>query len=368
MKHRVVVMFGGRSTEHEVSCLTAAGVIASLDPSKYELFAVGISHSGTWHRYDPAVVAQLSIDGTVMPEVDRSQPQAIFVPTSDGIQLATVDGASLFDLTPVDVVFPLLHGPYGEDGTLQGQLEMLGLRYVGSGVCASALSMDKHTMKMVFESAGIPIGPYVVINPAQWNSDRQGCLDEVAKLTLPVFVKPARGGSSVGISKVNDLVELAAAIDLAAQYDPKVIIEQGIMGAREIECAVLGSHDGGQPRTSLVGEIAMVDQDAFYDYEAKYRPDNQVQLSIPADVSDKVLQRVQQLAARCFETVGCEGLARVDTFVTPDEDVIVNEINTMPGFTRYSMFPSLWEATGMAYPQLLDELISLALNRPTDLR
>ena len=279
---------------------------------------------------------------------------------------ATCPGA----LHEVDVVFPLLHGPYGEDGTLQGVLELADVRYVGSGVLASAAGMDKHYMKVIFAGAGLPVGPYRVITDAAWRHDRERALDLVGGLEPPLFVKPCRAGSSVGISKVTDEAELGPAIEKARSHDLKVIVESGIDG-REIECGVLQGRDGEPTRTSEVGEI-VVDPGhghEFYDFEAKYLDESgAVHLSCPADVSTEVSDTVRRYAAAAFDALGCEGLARVDCFVTGDGEVFVNEINTMPGFTPHSMYPRMWQATGVEYPELIDELVQLALSRPLGLR
>jgi D-alanine-D-alanine ligase len=271
------------------------------------------------------------------------------------------------ELGQVDVVFPLLHGPFGEDGTLQGFLEMSDVRYVGSGVLASAAGMDKHYMKVVFSGHGIPIGPYAVITDRAWRADRAVAMASCDGLGYPVFVKPARAGSSMGITKVEQRADLEAAIEAAREHDPKVLVEAGIVG-REIECAVLEGHGTDAPRTSQVGEIAVHDNHAFYDFEAKYLAEADVDLSCPADVPAEIAAEVRRLAAAAFESLGCEGLARVDCFYTDDGRVLVNEINTMPGFTPTSMYPRMWAATGLAYPALIDELLELALERRTGLR
>jgi D-alanine-D-alanine ligase len=272
-------------------------------------------------------------------------------------------------LADVDVVFPLLHGPYGEDGTVQGLLELADARYVGSGVLASAVGMDKHFMKMVFAGQGLPIGPYAVIKPGDWDNRRDVVVRTIEPLGLPLFVKPARAGSSLGVSRVDSMDELPAAVEEARKHDPKVIVEAAIIG-REIECAVLGGRGGARPRASLPGEIVVTDEtkNGFYDYEAKYFDEASVQLTCPADLPGHVIKEVQEIAVRTFEAVGAEGLSRVDVFVTPDDQVVVNEINTMPGFTPFSMYPRMWDASGVSYPELIDELIQLALERPTGLR
>jgi D-alanine-D-alanine ligase len=271
-------------------------------------------------------------------------------------------------LGEVDVVFPLLHGPFGEDGTLQGLLELADVRYVGAGVLASAVGMDKHMMKLVLAGHGLPVGPFRVVLPGELDRDPQGVAARIAELGLPLFVKPARAGSSLGISRVTAAADVPAAIRAAAEHDPKVIVEAAIVG-REIECGVLGGHDGERARASLPGEILVTDsRHAFYDFEAKYLDEAGVTLACPADLPEGVVEAVRDVAVRTFEAVGCEGLARVDVFVTPDSGVVVNEINTMPGFTPYSMYPRMWEASGVSYVDLVDELLRLALARPTGLR
>jgi D-alanine-D-alanine ligase len=271
-------------------------------------------------------------------------------------------------LAGVDVVLPLLHGPFGEDGTVQGLLELAAVPYVGSGVLASAAGMDKQYMKALIAAAGLPIGPYTVITPRLWRTDRAAALDQVASLQWPVFVKPCRAGSSIGITRVDDPADLEAAIAEAQRHDPKVIVEAGIVG-REIECAVLGGRADDPPRTTLPGEIVVTDTThGFYDYEAKYFDADGVDLLWPADLPQEAVERVRELAAQTFDALGCEGLARVDFFYTPTGDVVVNEINTMPGFTPFSMYPMLWQREGLEYRDLITELLELALERPTGLR
>jgi D-alanine-D-alanine ligase len=271
------------------------------------------------------------------------------------------------ELGDVDVVFPLLHGPFGEDGTIQGFFELTDVRYVGSGVFASAAGMDKHYMKVLFAGHGLPVGPYAVITDRAWRTDPAAAMDACEGLSYPLFVKPARAGSSMGITKVEQRADLEAAIETAREHDPKVIVEAGITG-REIECAVLEGHGTDAPRTSEVGEVAVRANHAFYDFEAKYLAEADVDLTCPADVPQAVSDEVRRLAGAAFEALGCEGLARVDCFWTEDGRVLINEINTMPGFTPHSMYPRMWAATGLDYPQLIDELISLALERRTGLR
>ena len=370
-KHRprVAIVFGGRSSEHAVSCSTAASVLRSINRDKYDVLPIGIAKDGHWVLVadDPEPLRLLP--GRT-PEIGRDGA-SVLVPLSTGDRSLTVlePGQPPRALGDVDVVFPLLHGPFGEDGTLQGLLDLADVRYVGSGVTASAVMMDKAMMKIVFEAAGLKVGPYVVITDREWRRDAEAALARVEGLGFPVFVKPARAGSSMGITKVSDPQDLEAAIEAARQHDPKVVVEAMIVG-REIECAVLQGRDHQPPRTSEVGEIE-VDRDGghdFYDFEAKYLEEQGVTLSCPAKVPDDIAAEVRRLAAAAFEALGCEGLARVDCFYTDSGEVVVNEINTMPGFTPHSMYPQMWAASGLSYPELIDELIQLALARPTGLR
>jgi D-alanine-D-alanine ligase len=266
------------------------------------------------------------------------------------------------------VVFPLLHGPFGEDGTLQGLLELADVRYVGSGVLASAAGMDKHVMKLLLAAQGIPVADHVLVTARHWERDPESVRADVEELGYPVFVKPARAGSSLGITRVKGPADLDAAVEAARRHDPRVVVEAEVEG-REIECAVLESIDGGAPATSLPGEIQVGSAHEFYDFEAKYLDGEEgARLVCPADLPDAVVHRVRDLAARTFEALGCEGLARVDFFVRHDGEVLVNEINTMPGFTPSSMYPLMWQATGLDYPSLVDRLVQLALRRGTGLR
>jgi D-alanine-D-alanine ligase len=292
----------------------------------------------------------------------------VLVPTStdDRSLLVLHPGEVPATLGDVDVVLPLLHGPFGEDGTLQGLLELGDVPYVGSGVLASAASMDKHYMKVLLAGHGLPVGPYAVIAPREWTSDPDAAMERLEPLGYPLFVKPARAGSSMGITKVDEQSGLRAAIEEARRHDPKVVVEAAVVG-RELECGVLQDLDG-TPRASEVGEIEVLSGHAFYDFEAKYLDSEHVRLSCPADVPPEVRARVQDVAVRAFDVMGCEGLARVDVFLTADGQVVVNEINTLPGFTPHSMYPRMWAASGVDYPALVDRLLQLALNRPTGLR
>ena len=365
------MLFGGRSSEHAVSCVTAAGVLEAIDRSKYEVVPVGIAKNGQWSlvSLDPS---QWSLRSTVLPEVPVSPESVVLATASDGGAaqelVATATERMPRSLGAVDVVLPLLHGPFGEDGTLQGMLEMADIRYVGAGVLASAVGMDKHYMKVVFASAGLSVGPYEVLTDREWSRNRSGCLERAGKLEFPVFVKPARAGSSMGISRAASPAELEAAVETARQFDPKVIVEAGITG-REIEVAVLQGRGLDEPRTSLPGEVAVQPgEHEWYDFEAKYVDGAAAELSCPADLPPDVTDRVRALAAHAFDALGTEGLARVDFFYTPAGELIINEINTMPGFTPISMYPQMWAKSGLTYTELIDELIELALERKTGLR
>jgi len=367
-KPRVAVLFGGRSSEHAVSCVTAAGVLGAINKDKYEVIPIGIAKTGQW-VLAPAETAQWSLSATSLPEVVPS-PQTVTLAEIGGEHQLIVASPNQVpqELGAVDVVFPLLHGPFGEDGTIQGLLELSDTRYVGAGVLASAVGMDKHYMKVVFEAAGLRVGPYVVVTDRQWLKDPESVRKQVDRLGFPVFVKPARAGSSMGISKVDSLEELDAAIEEARRHDLKLVIEAGIVG-REIECAVLEGRGTDAPRTSMPGEISVSGgTHEFYDFNAKYVEDDAAALSCPADIPADAIARVRELAAAAFDAVGAEGLSRVDFFYTPDGELIINEINTMPGFTPKSMYPQMWAASGLDYADLIDELIYLALNRKTGLR
>jgi D-alanine-D-alanine ligase len=366
-KIRVAVVFGGRSSEHAISCVTAAGVLRAIDRDGYDVVPIGVTHTGRWllAADDPG---RWELSAGVLPEVKDGDGPGVIAPVEVGdARLQVLEPGDVpRPLAEVDVVFPLLHGPFGEDGTLQGLLELTDVRYVGSGVLASAASMDKHAMKVMLKGAGLPVGEHVVVLPKDWERHPQRVRDDVEELGWPVFVKPARAGSSMGVTKVNGPEELDAAIEAARRHDPKLVIEAMIEG-REIECAVLESPEG-DPVTSLPGEVELLSGHDFYDFEAKYLDQDAVRLTCPADLPQEVTQRVRDLSVRTFEAMGCEGLARVDFFVRPDGSVLVNEINTMPGFTPFSMYPRMWAATGLSYPELVDRLLKLALARPTGLR
>jgi D-alanine-D-alanine ligase len=364
---RVAVVFGGRSTEHAVSCVSAGSVLAAIDRDRYDVVPVGISREGRWVLAgdDPE---KLAITGGELPEVPSEGAAVVLSgdPTHRGLAVQEA-GQVPRELGEVDVVLPLLHGPYGEDGTIQGLLELAGVPYVGSGVFASAAAMDKGHMKTLLQGAGLPVGPYAVVTPRAWATDKAAVRETVAALGYPVFVKPARAGSSVGITKVHAPDELDDAVEVAREHDPRVVVE-AMLDGREIECGVLEGLHGGPPDASIPGEVVVGGDHEFYDFAAKYLPDEGTDLVIPADLPDAVVAEVQALAKQAFEALSCEGLARVDFFVARDGRVVVNEVNTMPGFTPVSMFPLLWAATGIDYPALVDRLVQTALARPTGLR
>jgi D-alanine-D-alanine ligase len=360
-KQRVAVVFGGRSTEHGVSCVSAGSVLAAIDRDRYDVVPVGISREGRWvlAADEPE---KLAITGGELPGVEESGAAVVLAgdPTHRGL-LVQEPGSVPQELGEVDVVLPLLHGPYGEDGTVQGLLELAGVPYVGSGVFASAAAMDKGHMKTLLQGAGLPVGPYAVVTARAWGSDKAAVRESVASLGFPVFVKPARAGSSVGITKVHGPGELDDAVEEARRHDLRVVVEAGVEG-REIECGVLEGRDGAAPEASLPGEIVVGGGHEFYDFAAKYLPDEGTDLVVPADLPDDVVRQVQDLSVRAFEALACEGLARVDFFLTPT-GLVVNEVNTMPGFTPVSMFPLMWRASGLDYPALVERLVETALAR-----
>jgi D-alanine-D-alanine ligase len=367
-KPRVAVVFGGRSSEHGISCATAGSVLQAIDRDAYDVVPVGIATDGRWvlESGDPERLRIESADK--LPSVDGTGASIALSQHVGSTDLVVTEPSQPpRTLGEVDVVFPLLHGPWGEDGTIQGMFEMAGVRYVGAGVLASAVSMDKAYMKIVLRDAGLPVLPGITITVREWATNPQGCLERADELGYPLFVKPARGGSSIGISKAHDASELEACLEEAHRHDPKALLEVSAEGAREVECGVLQAPDGA-PETSLPAEIRITGDHEFYDFAAKYLPEEATELDVPADLPDDVTTRLRDLAARTFEAVGCEGLARVDFFVMPDQSLVVNEINTMPGFTPLSMFPRMWAATGVDYPELVDRLIQLALARDTGLR
>jgi D-alanine-D-alanine ligase len=343
-KLRVGVIYGGRSGEHEVSVASAASIFKHLDPGKYEAVPIRIEKSGRWALGDKTPQALSAGD-----VIRQQQTQA----------LQPVEPSAAVTATGVDVVFPVLHGPYGEDGTVQGLLELANVPYVGAGVLGSAAGMDKGVMKTLFLAAGLPVGPYVTVLARRWANDAAGLAAMVeTSLGYPVFVKPANLGSSVGISKARTRPELDAAMALALQFDRKIVIEAAVPDAREIECAVLGNDE---PEASVPGEV--IPSKEFYDYEAKYLGGGSREV-IPAELTPAQAAEVQRLAIKAFQAVDCAGMARVDFLMSRgSSELYLNELNTIPGFTANSMYPKMWEASGLSYPALLDRLIALALER-----
>jgi D-alanine-D-alanine ligase len=323
----------------------------ALDPERFEAVPIGIDRQGGWHRLvePPALVA----GSGALPAVDDRSGSAVELDTTGDAALVAADGSR----EPVDVVFPILHGPFGEDGTVQGMLELAGIPYIGAGVLASAVGMDKAVQKVVFAAAGLPVVDHVVVHERDWQDDPDGVEARAAYLGFPVFAKPAALGSSVGITKVKEPAGLGPALDEAFRHGPKAVLERSMEGAREIECGVLGNED---PVASVAGEIEP--QGEFYDYEAKYL-DHSTRLLIPADLPEGMLEEVQRQAVAAFRAIDCEGMARVDFFFRDPDELVLNEINTIPGFTQVSMYPKLWEASGVSYPELVDRLVSLAIER-----
>jgi len=361
-KIRVALFFGGRSSEHGISCATAGGVLGAIDRTKYEVVPIGITPEGilTLQPDDPTGLTLAA----ELPVV-RDNGTRVFLPESAATREFTVqDADGVRSLGEIDIAFPILHGPFGEDGTIQGLFELVGLPYVGNGVLASALGMDKHFTKTVLAGAGIEVAPWVTVTRARLAQDAgvdRPWRRRIEALGLPVFVKPARAGSSVGVTKVKEWDALDAALDLAFAEDHTVLVEQAIVG-REVECAVLQGRDGSAPRVSVAGEIVLTTRE-FYDFDAKYHDAPGVELVCPTVLPDGALDEMQRIAARAFEAIGGAGLARVDFFFT-GEGFVLNEINTMPGFTPISMFPACWLATGIEYPELIDELIQIGLTTP----
>jgi D-alanine-D-alanine ligase len=353
---RVLLLFGGRSSEHEVSCLSARSVLAAVDRDRYEVFPVGITREGRWTLTDGDIVTR---PGRPMPEVDDAGPTVALVGSRRGpllVELDEADGSSRV-VSEIDVAFPVLHGPYGEDGTVQGLLTTVGVPFVGADVTASSIGIDKAAMKAAFAAIGLPQGDYATVHRGRWAEAPDTVADDLeADLAYPWFVKPARQGSSIGISKVSSRSDLAAALDEAYRYDLVAVVEQGFDAPRELEVGVLGDRD---LEVTAPGEIRPSHE--FYDFEAKYLDDSE--LVIPADVAPDVAARIDDLARQAYRAIGCRGMARVDFFLTGDgQRLVVNEINTIPGFTPNSMFPRLWDAEGLAYPALVDRLLELALD------
>ncbi len=360
---RVLVLFGGRSTEHSVSCISAGGILAALDPERFDVLAVGITRDGQW-VLPGGSPDRWRLHGRELPEVTDGEPVTLLTDPSRG-ELVSLEPGRVGEVVGggrLDVVVPVLHGPGGEDGEIQGLLETVGLPYVGAGVCASAASMDKAVTKALLRDAGLPVGDAVVL--PRGRATLTGA--ERARLGLPVFVKPARAGSSLGISRVTAWSELDAAILRARESDPKVLVEAGVRG-REIECGVLQFPDG-RVSASVPAEIRVTGGAAgWYDFDTKYL-DDACELDVPAKLDDAVADAVRELAVRVFSVMDVEGLARVDFFLTPDGGLVVNELNTMPGFTTTSLYPRMWATSGLEAPALCATMIETALARGTGVR
>ena len=370
-KKRIVVLYGGKADEHPISCISTAGVLKAMDAERFEPIPVGITKSGQWivNGEDPR---GWDLSGDALPEVKVTpQSRPVLLDVSRGCDGFLVGGDTVESLGHIDAVLPVLHGPYGEDGTIQGLLEMMNVPYVGCGVLASAACMDKHYTKVLLNAAGIATAPGITLDARSFDasdgfaSDAAAIMAEVeaAGLRYPLFVKPSRAGSSFGVTKVEregDAAELAAAVFEASHHDWRVLIEQGI-DAREIECAVLCAKPGDEPKASWPGEIVLDRRedggDQFYDFDSKYMDSSASHVEVPANLPEETLQRVRETAIKAFKAVDGMGLSRVDSFVTADGAIMINEINTMPGFTPISMYPKAWEATGLSYTDLITTLI-----------
>ena len=348
MKKRVAIICGGKSSEHEISCTSAGGVLSAIDRSAFEPVLIVISKSGKW-----LLLPQdhpLSINGTTLPTIPETGTAVTL-----GMDGFSADGANL----NIDIAFPVLHGPYGEDGTIQGLFEMADIPYVGSGVLASAVAMDKSFAKPIFASHGIKVAAGFVVRATDWQKDKAAIQSAADQLGYPVFVKPARGGSSRGTTKVKSAADFGAALDEAHRFDPKALVEQEIRGL-EIECAVLEIN--GEAKASLVGQIKIDSKYEFYDFQAKYL-DGATTIELPAPIDQKIADEIRAKAVQAFVALGCSGLARLDFFLTPNNEIIINELNTMPGFTATSVFPKMWAATGVTYSQTVTHLLHAALTR-----
>jgi D-alanine-D-alanine ligase len=356
-KTKVIILCGGRSAEHEVSLLSARNVLGALDRKRFEPIVIGIDRAGRWHRESERTLAAATGDPRALA-LDAAAPT---VGIEEGLTAATTPGGALAGSPGDDVVvFPILHGTYGEDGTVQGLLELAGAAYVGAGVLGSAIGMDKDVSKRLLRDAGIPIVDFEVVTAAAFARDPAGALAPTAALGTPMFVKPANAGSSVGVAKVAHPADLAAAVRAALAFDRKVLVERAV-SAREIECAVLGNDE---PQASIPGEILVHHKDGFYSYDAKYVDADGASWKIPADLPAPVIARVQQLAVETFLALELSGMARVDFFLARDSGALyINEVNTIPGFTSVSMYPKMWEASGVSQTELINRLVDLAIER-----
>jgi D-alanine-D-alanine ligase len=345
-KINVGILFGGKSAEHEVSLQSAKNIFSAIDKEKYAPILIGIDKSGVWHLHDEATFLLNESDPKYI-KLSESKSTTALVPASNG----TLSNASIPSL---DVVFPILHGPFGEDGTVQGLLKLAHIPFVGASVLGSAIGMDKDVMKRLLRDARIPIGKFIALK----SEEKIPSYEDIKKnIGIPCFIKPANLGSSVGVSKVHDEKEYSESIKNAFLYDSKILIEEYIKG-RELECAVLGNEN---PEASIVGEIIPLHE--FYSYEAKYIDSEGARVEIPAKIPDEIMKKIQSIAIETFKVLSCEGLGRVDIFLTDKNEIIVNEINTIPGFTKISMYPKLWKASGISYAELIDRLITLAIER-----
>lgn len=351
-KINVGILFGGKSAEHEVSLQSAKNVLDAIDKEKYDVTLIGIDKTGRWYLNDQSQFLLNSHDPKFIA-LEKTDKEVVLLPGDEGQQLLCISDHKAS--SKIDVVFPILHGPYGEDGTVQGLLKLANIPFVGPGVLGSAVGMDKDVAKRLLRDAGIPIAKFMVAY--KWDQDSLNFNEVVQNLGLPLFVKPANAGSSVGVSKVKNEEQFNKALDEAFAFDTKILIEECIVG-REVECAVLGNE---QPIASSVGEV--VAQKDFYSYEAKYIDENGALLEIPAKLPPEAVSLIQEQAIKAFKVLCCEGLARVDFFLTKDNIAVINEINTIPGFTKISMYPKLWEISGISYKELIDKLIQLALAR-----
>ena len=381
-KIRVAVIFGGQGPEHSVSCLGAGNTLGAIDRDRYEVIPIGITTDGTWVPV-PDRPERLALTGGELPSVESAAAESATEEPTTGMAAREPAGAELEAprpgqipavLSDVDVVLPIIHGPFGEDGSLQGLLEMAGVKYVGAGVLASAVGIDKEYMKLIFAGRGLPVVRHVVVRERDWplpgtgeaTPESKRVLDAIAELGWPLFVKPARGGSSIGTSKASDMGQLHESIELARQFDRKVLVEAAVDGV-EIEVSVLEGIAGGPPDTSLPGQMMIEGEDEFYDFGTKYL-DPEDRMAIPAPIPAAAAEEIRRLAAEAFEAVSCEGLARVDFFYTADGKILINEINTLPGMTPTSYFQKLWEASGLPFDQLLDRVIQTALAKRPGLR
>ncbi|HEX9235749.1 MAG TPA: D-alanine--D-alanine ligase family protein [Actinomycetota bacterium] len=350
-KRRLAVVFGGRSAEHEISVASARSVLEALDPERYEVLPIGIDKEGRWHQLSTLPGAPHRGE---LPAVGRDEGTTVALSREPDDAALVADDGTRHD---IDVVFPVMHGPYGEDGSIQGMLELAGIPYVGAGVLASAVGLDKAVQKVLFEAAGLRVVPHEVVHEREWEEDRDAVEARAAGLGLPVFVKPATLGSSVGITKVKRIEDFVPAMEEALSHARKALVERSMEGAREIECAVLGNDD---PVASVAAEIVPAGE--FYDYRAKYL-DEDALLQVPADLPPSVTEEVQRMAVVAFQAIDCAGMARVDFFYRQPDEILVNEINTIPGFTAISMYPKMWAASGLSYPDLIDRLVDLAVER-----